>query len=95
MEKSELVAGLLALKQNEYFQYVMSNYANWKQQAVDEIMSKKNLSEDEQSLKGEWTAYGRCINFVDQTIANLQAQSDTDMSDFDAFSQTTNQLNTK
>lgn len=80
-----MVAGLMALKQNEHFQYVMSNYTNWKQQAVDEIMSKKNLPEDELMLKGEWQAYGRCLNFVDQTIENLQAKSDTDMSDFDAF----------
>lgn len=86
MEKSELVAGLMTLKQNEYFQYVMRNYANWKQQAVDEIMGKKNLPEDEQALKGEWQAYGRCLNFVDLTIEDLQAKSDTDVSDFDAFS---------
>ena len=79
------MAGLMALKQNEYFQYVMTNYIQWKQQTVDEIMGGKNLPEDERTLKGEWQAYGRCINFVNQTIENLQQKSDNDVSNFDAF----------
>ncbi len=64
---SDLRAGLLRLKADPAFKFLVEQWNHWKNQCLNEVLKPG----DNEAAKGEYSAYGRVLNSPDFFIQQL------------------------